>query len=69
MAVPPEQFGRPKSVNEHVIDVPTPGGQGAWIYELVRTTVWVDAGVPQRIPHRFRAWYRSRYNGPREGPL
>jgi len=33
------------------------------------TTIWVNKGLPQRVPHRFRAWFHHGLNGYREGPL
>jgi len=46
MAVPPKHFGQLKKVTEQVTDIPVPRGHGVWVYELVRTIVWVDTGLP-----------------------
>jgi len=69
MAVLPKCFGQPKNITKQVIQIPFPRGQGAWVYKLVRTIVWVDADLSRRVPHQFMAWYCFEQNGPIEGPL
>jgi len=60
MVVPPKHFGRQMRVTERSFE---------WVYELVVTTVWVDGELPQRVPHRFRVWFRYGFNGFCESPL
>lgn len=67
MVIPPECFGQPCAITEQYMDIPIPGSQ--WVYELVVTTVWVEEGLLERVPYRFRAWYLHWLNGYRIGPI
>lgn len=75
MVVPPKRFGQPKKVTKQISQIPQipqiplPKNQGAWVYELMRSIVWVSAGLSWKVPDQFRSWYRYGRDGPREGPL
>lgn len=63
----PEFFGRPKSVKEQIVFILM--GLGGWDYKLVRSVVWVNAGLAHKVPHRYRSWYRQARDGQRKGPI
>ncbi|XP_039173939.1 uncharacterized protein LOC120296260 [Eucalyptus grandis] len=50
-----------------VHNFPDPGSH--WVYEMIRTTVWIQETEDVRVPHRYRAWFRFGANGFRIGPL
>ncbi|XP_039162818.1 myosin-11 [Eucalyptus grandis] len=54
-------------IRDKGINVPVPSSHR--IYELVVTFIWVDEGLLERVPHRFRAWIRYGLNGYRVSPL
>ncbi|KAL3730740.1 hypothetical protein ACJRO7_027723 [Eucalyptus globulus] len=65
---PPKRFGIPKEITKigyHMIHHHSEGLE----YVLVKSTIWVDVGKPQKMPHKYRPWYRHYNNGQRVGPI
>lgn len=67
MAIALERYGLPVQITKQVQSFPDFGSH--WIYELIRTIVWIKEALFVKVPHRYRAWFRFGANGFRIGPL
>lgn len=69
MAALLEHFGQLKKIIEQRNYISIHGHPNGLEYELVKSIIWVDVGLPKKVPHQYRSWYRQDCNGLKEGPI